>query len=444
MQSLATVPPNTRWPVTFNVGSPAVNYTVQMTNAPADYPVGCITTACVTHTPIFQYGPTANLGPPNTLVTIDPTAPGNTNPSNFTAGGTITIVVPRTGIGNPPVGQSLSGFLTRIVGINGTAITITPDNMPDSLAPTGTYTVVGNQFCAPNTAPLANLVAHPHGQPTAPPDGDPPITIDFSGAGSSDADAGDTIASYTFDFGDGTPPVTQAGPTISHTYTTNGDFGATLKVTDSRGKISSNTALVDIGVELPLDRVVSEKVHGTGANPFKGDVILLDRSVHPDGSGEVECRTEGNGYTIIYTFGSEFTVTGQASSTPTVTNGATVATHGPGPSANQYQVSLTGVQNAQFHFITLNGIPVHNSSTTANGGNATLNNAGVQLGLLVGDVNGDVNHTGIVDSGDVFLVRQQTGQTANSANFRKDVNASGVIDSGDVFLTRQKTGSSLP
>jgi hypothetical protein len=41
-------------------------------------------------------------------------------------------------------------------------------------------------------------------------------------------------------------------------------------------------------------------------------------------------------------------------------------------------------------------------------------------------------------------VRQQTGQTTTSSNFRKDINASGLIDSGDVFLTRQRTGSSLP
>jgi hypothetical protein len=67
------------------------------------------------------------------------------------------------------------------------------------------------------------------------------------------------------------------------------------------------------------------------------------------------------------------------------------------------------------------------------------------MGLLVGDVNGDVpNAPGLVDSGDVFLVRQQTGQATTLANFRKDINANGLVDSGDVFLTRQKTGSQLP
>ncbi len=309
-------------------------------------------------------------------------------------------------------------------------------NNASDITGNGIYTLAGNASCASNTAPLANLVAHPHGQPTAPPIGEPPITIDFDGSGSSDADAGDSVVSYTFDFGDGSSPVTQGSPTIQHTYTSNGDYNATLKVTDSHNKVSSNTGLVTVEVELPLDRAVSEKTH-TGQGPF--DVILLDRTVYPDGSGEIECRTEGAGYTIIYTFGSEYTIMGQAS-TPTVTNGATVASHGPGPGSNQYQVTLTGVQNAQYHFITLDGIPVHNSSTTANGGNATLNDAGVQLALLVGDV----DQTKLVDGNDVSAVQGQTRQSATSSTFRFDVNCTGLIDGNDVSVVQGQTRNSLP
>ena len=71
--------------------------------------------------------------------------------------------------------------------------------------------------------------------------------------------------------------------------------------------------------------------------------------------------------------------------------------------------------------------------------------ASAVMGLLIGDVNGDVpNAPGLVDSGDVFLVRQNTGQGTTLTNFRKDINANGLVDSGDVFLTRQHTGSQLP
>ncbi len=71
MADLSTVPPDTEWPITFNVG--AVNYTVQMTNSPVDG---------ATTAPIFQVGPTGG-----TLVAADPA-------SNFNADGTITVIVP--------------------------------------------------------------------------------------------------------------------------------------------------------------------------------------------------------------------------------------------------------------------------------------------------------------------------------------------------------------
>jgi hypothetical protein len=427
MQSLATVPPDTRWPVTFTSPN-SVNYTVRMTNSPPDYPVGCTTTACVAHTPIFQYGPTA--GP---FVTIDPTAVGNTNPSNFLPDGTITIVVPRSGVGNPMTGQSITGFLTRIAA-NLVGITITPDNMPDNLGPAGSYTLVGNLPC--NTAPVAALSANPLS-------GTPPLVVNFDASASTDPDAGDTIASYTFDFGDGSAPVTQAGATISHTYQSNGHFHATVRVSDNHGLASLNVAGVEIEVELPLDREVSRKAHGgVPGSPF--DVILFDPTIYPNGTGEIECRTPGpeNDYTIIYTFDTEFTVTGQATSV-TISNGGSVTSHGPGPGTNQYTVHLIStVPNAQHHIVTLNIVPV----TNANKGNATatLNNVEARFDLLVGDVNG----SGAVTNADVSLVKTQVaaGGSVGPSSFRDDVNANGGITNADISLTKAQVaaGAQLP
>jgi hypothetical protein len=62
------------------------------------------------------------------------------------------------------------------------------------------------------------------------------------------------------------------------------------------------------------------------------------------------------------------------------------------------------------------------------------------MGVLLGDVNGSSR----VDSTDVFQVRQQTLQNANSSNFRMDVDVSGRIDSTDVFIVRQQTLTALP
>jgi PKD repeat protein len=242
MQSLATVPPGTRWPVTFNVGSPAVNYTVRMTNVPADG---------ATTAPIFQVGPTAG-----TLVAADPA-------STFLADGTIRIVVPRSAIGNPAPGQNLTGFLTRIA-----AGVVTPDNMPDSLAPSGSYTIAGNAPCvAPNLAPIASLTGTPRS-------GLAPLTVNFSGADSTDPDTGDSVVSYTFDFNDGSPVVTQASPAISHTYNAPGVYTAQLTVTDSHGLASTNPALFVIDVNAVLQNISTRAQVLTDDNVLIGGFIV--------------------------------------------------------------------------------------------------------------------------------------------------------------------------
>jgi hypothetical protein len=431
--SLSTVPPSVTWPINFcspefqctdtnpaGAGITATNkyFTAQMTTDP---------TLMVNPTDTVEF----QLVKPNAADTTTTTIlaePG----SGFTADGEITIIVKASDLGLTQAGigtDKLSLFEVRVSEQG-----ITPDNMPDSLAGQGQFFPVGNGYCAPNTAPLAALSATPT-------TGDPPLTVTFSPSG-TDADTGDMIASYSIDFGDGsegeTHNCTATCPAVQHTYTTNGDFAVQVRVTDSRGKVSSNTALVDIGVELPVNRIVSDKAHGSQGS---FDVVLFDLSVHPDGTGDVECRTEGTGYTIIYTFGSQYTVTGHATSTPTVNNGSTVASHGPGPNANQYQVTLTGVPNAQFSFITLNGVPVHDGTAgSPNGGNATLNNASVQLGLLVGDVDSN----GRVDGNDVSAVQTHTRQATDGSNYRFDVDASGRIDGNDVSSTQSHTRTALP
>ena len=105
-----------------------------------------------------------------------------------------------------------------------------------------TYTLAGNRSCEPNNPPIAQLAASPESGPA-------PLSVSFDGSGSSDPDLCDTVASYTFDFGDGTPPATQATPTVLHTYRLDGEFSARLTVTDSRGKASANAAQRVITVE---------------------------------------------------------------------------------------------------------------------------------------------------------------------------------------------------
>jgi PKD repeat protein len=89
-----------------------------------------------------------------------------------------------------------------------------------------------------NQAPVAKVSANPTSGPV-------PLAVSFDGRGSSDPDAGDTIASWSWDLdGDGTfGDATTA--TAAHTYTTPGSYSAKLKVTDSRG-LDSDPASVTI------------------------------------------------------------------------------------------------------------------------------------------------------------------------------------------------------
>lgn len=124
--SLATVPPNTTWPINFK-GSDGKDYWAAMKTS---------ATGAVS----FAYGTGANAS-----VAGAPADPA----SGFSADGTIRIVVPRSGFGNPAPGGTISGFLTRVrIELGPTGSALTPDNAPDGLAGNGSYRIVGNESCA--------------------------------------------------------------------------------------------------------------------------------------------------------------------------------------------------------------------------------------------------------------------------------------------------------
>jgi hypothetical protein len=66
--------------------------------------------------------------------------------SSYTTDGAIKIVVARSALGDVRPDQKLTDFLVRI-RVEAGAVALTPDNMPDSLARTGSYTVKGSENC---------------------------------------------------------------------------------------------------------------------------------------------------------------------------------------------------------------------------------------------------------------------------------------------------------
>jgi hypothetical protein len=258
-----------------------------------------------------------------------------------------------------------------------------------------------------------------------------PTTIDTNYLGDSGISGlGTTVDNATYSF---TVPAGHNFVVVVNTTgsTTSGSIASSQFSGTVSGFINNNAGPGDcstIPVPPPLDNAVSRKLHG--------GTLQADITLPLTGQRGVECRspgqtgTAGFDYKIVFTFLNNIIVGGcGTTSTPTGTVAA-------GPNANQCTVNLNGLPNAQYTTVTLNQV------TDVAGNNGPVS---AVMGLLVGDVNGDVpNAPGLVDSGDVFLVRQNTGQATTLTNFRKDINANGLVDSGDVFLTRQKTGTQLP
>ncbi len=69
-------------------------------------------------------------------------------------------------------------------------------------------------------------------------------SVTFDASGSSDPDG--QIASYRWDFGDGTAPETTTGPYIGHSYGQPGTYTAELTVTDDDGATAVDTATVQV------------------------------------------------------------------------------------------------------------------------------------------------------------------------------------------------------
>ena len=252
MTSLASLPPSTHWAVQFDVGT--TTYTARMSTAAPATP----------QAPVFEYfqGP-ENTGLP-TLSTADAA-------SNYNTDGTITLVVPRSGIGSPAVASQLKNFVVRIVEYAGGGFP-NMDAMPDSSTPTGSYTVLGNGACRANLPPFAAIQATPAA-------GDAPLDVMLNAGTSSDPDTGppaDTIDSYTFDFGDGSSPVTQATPTIAHTYQNQGQYFASVKVHSPRGDLAStNKAEVEIDVTPGTPNVSPVVSAGADFAVDEGDSVML-------------------------------------------------------------------------------------------------------------------------------------------------------------------------
>lgn len=164
-----------------------------------------------------------------------------------------------------------------------------------------------------------------------------PIT--FSSGGSIDRDS--YIATYDWDFGDGSPHSSAKNP--SHTYTASGSFTVTLVVTDNTGLTSTDTtsAVITEAGGVPPNAVLAGPVFGepsvgisfnaSGSNDPDGTIVKYDwdwgdtqQSLDAGATPSHTYAADGN-YTVTVTVTDNSNLTDQATTT------AFVATQGANP-----------------------------------------------------------------------------------------------------------------
>lgn len=170
------------------------------------------------------------------------TVEGELPDSAYNTDGTITLVLDKTQF-NLQTGDAITGLAGSIRQTsnpeNGTGLTV------DSASALEPYVLTGNKPCPVLAIPVPKLLADITR-------GSAPLTVEFDASDSTPGDDETEIVSYSFDFGDGSEPVTQAESTVEHTYTVPGVYLATLTVFDDKGTQSSSVDEISVEVlEVP-------------------------------------------------------------------------------------------------------------------------------------------------------------------------------------------------
>jgi PKD repeat protein len=181
---------------------------------------------------------------------------------------------------------------------------------------TATVTVTAPRLNAAPTASFTSVVDH--------------LAVAVDASTSTDSDG--TVASYRWDFGDGTVAVT--GSTANHTYAAAGTYTVTLVVTDTEGATGTSTGTVTVAPAPPAN--VAPTASFTSA--ASGLAVSTDAgaSTDPDGTVTAYAWTFGDGgtatgktaahtYAAAGTYTVTLTVTDDKGATGTSTGSVTVA-----------------------------------------------------------------------------------------------------------------------
>ncbi|MDQ6626130.1 MAG: dockerin type I domain-containing protein, partial [Verrucomicrobiota bacterium] len=187
------------------------------------------------------------------------------------------------------------------------------------------------------------------------------------------------------------------------------------------GFVNNTAGPGDCSTVPPIPALVGAAVRLTHGSAGTFDTTM------PLNGGGVEPRLSGGNYTAVLHF--DRAVQGGSAS---VTGGSGTVT-GYSFSGNDMLVELSGVADQQR--LTLTATNVAGST-----GGGVLASAGVTMGFLVGDTNGDST----VNAADATQTRNVSGQLTNPTNYRTDVNRDGAINTADATVVRNRASNALP
>ena len=222
-----------------------------------------------------------------------------------------------------------------------------------------------------NTAPVARLSAAQLPSPA--------LTVQADGSASTDSDAW-PIASYRFDFGDGTAAVTTTAPTAvaQHTYAAAGTYTVRLVVTDTGGLASTETT-ASITVTSGTPPTARLTVAPAASPPL---AVTANGSTSTTGSSPIA--------SYRFTFGD-----GTAAVTTTAPTSSASHTYA---AAGTYTVTLT---------VTDTGArtsPPATASITVGGGGSTSGTIDLRIAAWLDDVEEGTSGTIYVNSSDLELI----------------------------------------
>jgi PKD repeat protein len=208
--------------------------------------------------PSQDASPSADPGGPYAALTLTPVqvyGGASTDPD-----GTIASYVWSWGDGSPnSSGVSASHQYAR-AGTYTIGLVVTDDDGATANATT-TVTIT-------NRAPTANAGGPYSTQPG--------VAFTANGSGSKDLDG--TIASYRWNWGDGSANTVSASPTASHTYGSASDYTVVLTVTDNSGATATASAVVAVraagGADLGVSALAVPETAGAGVAMTVSDTTL--------------------------------------------------------------------------------------------------------------------------------------------------------------------------